>query len=284
MIRRTLLVMVFVLTSVIEVRVRAAKSADEDHDAIKGDASSSHQVVADSSHAALPSGRPLPVSDPENCLQRSTFPCAVQINDKQSWTWIWPQGRAEFKAGTVAVLLGEGDVKVVQGELVLYSVSGAAWLRTLFGDVAVSEGIVMLRRQDAESFEISTLQGEAQLFPKGGKETLAVPAGFRNWLSGVGHSGVGESGIPQAANKERVLKVWAKGFAGEKLEFFELARGFHSQWMKAVEQAGPLHRQLVERSIASLEEERQAAARAAAQREKERRELRALFRRKNYLD
>jgi hypothetical protein len=226
----------------------------------------------------------MPVSDPENCLKQSTYPCAIQMSDKQSWTWIWPQGRAEFKPGTVAVLMGEGDVKVIHGELVLYSVSGAAWLRTLFGDVAVSEGTVLLRRQDADSFEISTLQGEAQLFPKGGKENLAVPAGYRNWLSGVGNSGEGESGIPQAANKDRVLKVWAKGFSGEKLEFFELARDFHTQWMKAVERAGPMHRELVERSIASLEAERQVAARLAAQKEKERRELRALFRRKNYLE
>ncbi|MCB0385379.1 MAG: hypothetical protein KDD43_08305 [Bdellovibrionales bacterium] len=262
MARRLALVAVFVLASIIEVRVNAAKN--------------------DHKKSLVHSG---PVAEPPDCVVQNSFPCAVQISSKKHWLWTWPQGRVEFSPGTVVILKSPGDLKIVRGELILYSTSGGAWLRTLFGDVAVSDGILLVRREEDEgAVEITTLRGEAQIFPKGGKENLFVPAGYRNWLGAVEANGEAGSGIPQAANKERCLKVWAELFRGEKPDFFSFANDFHSSWMRAVESAGDLHRELIARTIASMEAERAEQARLREIRERESRKLRALFRRKNYLE
>lgn len=111
-----------------------------------------------------------------------------------------------------------------------------------------------------------------------------MPAGYRNWLGAVEANGEAGSGIPQAANKERCLKIWAESFRGEKADFFIFARDFHSAWMGAVDVAGDLHRDLIARTIASMEAERARLARLKELRERENRKLRALFRRKNYFE
>lgn len=54
--------------------------------------------------------------------------------------------------------------------------------------------------------------------------------------------------------------------------------------MGAVDVAGDLHRDLIARTIASMEAERARLARLKELRERENRKLRALFRRKNYFE
>ena len=267
--RRLALVFVFVLASVIDVRVRAAKKGDDHHAPEK---SPTHRQEVG------------PTTQPEHCLPKADYPCAVMIDSKRQWLWQWPQGRAEFRPGTVAILLAQGDIKLIEGEVILYSKLGAAWLRTIYGDVAVSESTVLVRREANADVEVTTLNGGAQLFPVGGKKSLDLPAGYRNWLGGVELNGQASTGIPQAANKDRVLKVWAKTFRGDKEEFFTRARDFHQAWLGAIDSAGLLHRELIDRRIASIAADRARRARLRALREKRMREMRQLFRKKNYLD
>ena len=133
--RHLALLGVFLLASVIDVRVKAAKK--------DAPVSNGHSTRKSLHHSG-------PVAEPPDCVVGKTFPCAIQVSDKKNWQWTWPDGRVEFRPGTVAVLKGPGDVKIIRGELILYSNSGGARLRSLFGDVAMSEGILLVRRDENE--------------------------------------------------------------------------------------------------------------------------------------
>ncbi|MBK9037600.1 MAG: hypothetical protein IPL83_00285 [Bdellovibrionales bacterium] len=226
-----------------------------------------------------------PVTEPFDCVQKKEYPCAIKTDSERAWAWKWEDGRVEFSKSTMAILESPGEVRLLEGSLIMYSESGSAWLRTVFGDLALSEGVVMVRRvQSNGEFEVNALIGEVLIYPRGAKEALSLPQGYRNWLGEAQSVGSSASEIPQTVNKKAVLEMWPLVFSGEPSEYFEKVREFHSAWMEAVKSIGPFHQALVERRLAFVEEERRLAAVKRAQAEKEKRMLRELFRRKNFLD
>ncbi|MBK7842554.1 MAG: hypothetical protein IPJ71_02490 [Bdellovibrionales bacterium] len=225
------------------------------------------------------------VSDPFDCLEKKQYPCSIKTESERSWAWKWEDGRVEFSKKTMAILESPGEVRLIEGSLVVYSESGSAWLRTLFGDVALSEGVAMVRRDHSiGKFEVNALIGEVLIYPRGSKEVLSLPQGYRNWLGEMQSGGSSASEIPQSINKKVVLEMWPLVFSGEPSEYFQKVRNFHSSWMEAVKNIGSFHQTLVERRLAFIEEERRLAQARRAQAETEKRMLRDLFRRKNFLD
>jgi hypothetical protein len=226
-----------------------------------------------------------PVSEPFDCLEKKEYPCSLKTESERSWAWKWEDGRVEFSKETMAVLESPGEVRLIEGSLIVYAESGSAWLRTVFGDVALSEGVAMVRRDNSiGKFEVSALIGEVLIYPRGSKEVLSLPQGYRNWLGETESGGSSASEIPQSINKKAVLEMWPLVFSGEPSEYFQRVRNFHSSWMEAVKNIGSFHQTLVERRLAFIEEERRLAQARRAQSETEKRMLRDLFRRKNFLD
>lgn len=225
------------------------------------------------------------VSEPFDCLEKKQYPCSIKTESERSWAWKWEDGRVEFSKKTIAILESPGEVRLIEGSLIVYSESGSAWLRTVFGDVALSEGVAMVRRnQSIGKFEVNALIGEVLIYPRGSKEVLSLPQGYRNWLGEAQSGGSSTSEIPQSINKKAVLEMWPLVFSGEPSEYFQKVRNFHSSWMEAVKNIGSFHQTLVERRLAFIEEERRLAQARRAQAETEKRMLRDLFRRKNFLD
>lgn len=226
-----------------------------------------------------------PVTEPFDCLEKKEYPCAIKTDSKMAWAWKWEDGRVEFSNKTMAILEGPEEVRLLEGSLIAYSENGSAWLRTVFGDVALAEGVAMVRRDKSKGkFEVNALIGEIYIYPRGAKEVLSLPQGYRNWLGETQSGGSAASEIPQSINKQAVLEMWPLLFSGEPSEYFQMVRDFHSSWMDAVKNIGPFHQTLVERRLAFIEEERRLAEVRRAQTEAEKRTLRELFRRKNFLD
>lgn len=276
--KKVILTLIFTLCFFVEIRMKASSKT------IDSKGKDVHFVDSDRAvrHYQIEKG---PVTEPFDCLEKKEYPCSLKTESERSWTWKWEDGRVEFSKRTMAILESPGEVRLLEGSLILYSESGSAWLRTVFGDLALSEGVAMVRRDQSKGkFEVNALIGEVLIYPRGAKEILSLPQGYRNWLGEMQSGGSATSEIPQSINKQVVLEMWPRVFSGEPSEYFQKLRDFHSSWMEAVKNIGPFHQTLVERRLAFIEEERRLAEARRAQAEAEKRTLRELFRRKNFLD
>lgn len=258
--RASLILSVFLLSFMIEIKLKASHKAKSESPVFSS-----------------------VVSEPVDCARLHRFPCAIQVDKNKTWFWQWDTGRVELGPNAIAQLNQEGEVLLISGYLILYSQMGSAWVKTSYGDVAVSEGQVMVDRRPSGDFEVNSLQGEVAIYPRGGA-SIALPAGYRNWLGPVRENGLATLGIPQASNREIIFKLWPKLYAGDKKVYLDIIHQYYESWQLAVETAGQLHQVLVERGLASLAEKRRLSAVRKARIERENREMRELFRRKNYLD
>lgn len=276
--KKITLTLIFIFCFFVEIRIKASSKA------IDSKGKDVHFVDRNREVPHFQIGKG-PVTEPFDCLEKKEYPCSIKTESERSWVWKWEDGRVEFSKKTMAILESPGEVRLLEGSLIVYSESGSAWLRTVFGDVALMEGVAMVRRDQSKGkFEVNSLIGEVLIYPRGAKEVLSLPQGYRNWLGEMQSGGSAESEIPQSINKQAVLEMWPLVFSGEASEYFQMVRDFHSSWMDAVKNIGPFHQTLVERRLAFIEEERRLAEARRAQAATEKRMLRDLFRRKNFLD
>ena len=279
------LLLIFLTFFLLEVRIKASDSHSTSSPVLEKQGAHGQAYAQKKQILSLSDQQTQPTTEPADCLKENVFPCSVQIGPKEKWQWSWKGGRLELGENSIVTLLSSQEIQFIEGISFFYLGNRATWIRTVYGDVASSDSILMLRRKAGlgEHIELSTLIGEATIYPRG-TQALNLLAGYRNWLQAIDAQGSGNVGIPQVINKSEVLNIWPKIFAGNKEDFFRQARQFHQSWMLALDRASDLHRTLIERQLASVARQKKVEAERTARLARENRELRALYRRKNYIE
>ncbi|MES2856055.1 MAG: hypothetical protein V4692_09335 [Bdellovibrionota bacterium] len=221
------------------------------------------------------------LQEPRNCIatlgarsQKSI--CAVKTASAEKFEIKVSKGVVVLDQET-AVIVSNDEVTLVDGTLWIHAGAQIS-IRTEFG-VAKVDGEAWVTRSP-NRMSVSSVGGNVQLIPRGSVESLAIDSGLENFVGGVQKDGSSETGLPVAIPFADHLARWARLYPGTKAEFEEDVKRFHSTWVEASKQASEVHRTLLDRRVAGIEEqERQKAARRNKI-ELENRELRNLFRKK----
>jgi hypothetical protein len=246
---RVIRVFLFLLTFILEVRVKAAGIQIPDADEI--------------------------LQEPKTCLMQSVE-CGMRTKVGEKF---------EFEMGEATIVLDQMTTIVRVSARELRLVAGTVWVktetpvmvRTEFGTAHLSDGEMWVSRT-SDRITVAATHGDAEIRPRGSTERLLIETGFENFLTKVGDNGKAATGAPVAIVFPAHMERWARLFDGGKVEFEKEVAAFHKIWAEASEQAAGIHRELLERKIASVEEERQRRIAAKRRSENYDRGIREMFR------
>lgn len=247
---RLLLFATFILASAIEVQVRA------------------------SDQTAF-------VQEPQQCL-RSTGDCSIKAKvDKQKFDL----GKGELVLGRGAIVYrDQAEVAHLVRGFVTMNTDGELSIQSEFAKIGCASECVVLIEKNTTHVRVTTVSGEARVYPKGESVALNLPEGYSMRVGQVLPNGKADAEIPQAAQYEPTFKKWWASYAGEKEAFLKSALEFREACRVAVEAGSTLHLDLAHRYIASVEDERREAEEARRRQAAEQEKMRRLFRQMNHLE
>ncbi len=196
----------------------------------------------------------IPAEEPKNCIADKSFPCSLTTGDSPR---MFRQGKNLWELDRDIVLETNSLNKwrVYSGLLVLESHQSQK-LHTPFADIFVGQSKVMIHVLK-DKVRVMALNGEGvKVKAKGDTEEHFLVPGFQNWYGGV-VNGVAESGVVSVIDFEDYAQHRAAFFMNHQLGFVnELAQVAKAvKW--AAQESANMHRNLVERKMASLEEKHQ---------------------------
>ncbi len=196
----------------------------------------------------------IPAEEPKNCLAEKSFPCSLTTGDSPR---MFRQGKDLWELDRDIVLETNSSNKwrVYSGLLVLDSHQPQK-LHTPFADIFVGQSKVMIHVLK-DKVRVMALNGEGiKVKAKGDSDEHFLVPGFQNWYGGV-VDGAAESGVASVIDFKDYARHRSGFFMNHELGFVnELAQVAKAvKW--AAQQAANMHRDLVERKMASLEVQHQ---------------------------
>ncbi len=248
-IRRVLQILFFLLTSVIEVHVRA------------DDLINFPQVTK-------------PIEIPDNCLLENAV-CTIKTVPRHKYELDLEQTKLVLSSDTVFTRLSATSGAVVQG-IIFVKTKEKFVLETPYGKLQSHDGEFLVYHQ-AKNVLVRVLNGEVVMQPRGHDQFVTVSAGLENWISRVDVSGRATVGIVMAVNPKAVIKDLSPIFPGTRSEFLTFMKVLRETWSSSIKESAVVYESLVKRNIAS-EEDRQKQKKLAQKRwQQERDSLRAIL-------
>lgn len=242
----------FLLTFALEVRVKAA------------------EIVQ------LPNAEQI-LEQPEGCLAQAGL-CAIATDHGEKYKLELGGSLVQLDQSTSVVRVSKSEIRLIAGTI---------WVRAK-GDLVVRSEYGLVRVRDTEAWvshdkdrvTASAVGEPLVLEPRGGADGLQVPSGMENWIGRVGDAGVAETGLPKAIALEPHLQRWARLYTGNRKQFEKDALKFRATWTEASQEAAALHKELYDRTVASISARK--AQREAVLRQKQARDraIRAMFRKR----
>ncbi len=196
----------------------------------------------------------IPAEDPANCIEDGRTPCSVTTGNT---TRMFKLGENlwELDRDLVIQKTKSDHWSLYRGLLVLESEKPQK-LHTPFADIFVGRSKVMIHVLD-NKVRVMALNGEGvKIIAKGDSEEHFLVPGFQNWYGGVTH-GKADSGVVSVIDFDAYAQSRSGFFMNHQLGFVkeldQVARAV--KW--AAQEAAKIHRNLVERKMASLEVEHQ---------------------------
>lgn len=241
--RRWLQIALFVLTSTLEVHVRAEELLN-----------------------FLESKTPLQV--PENCLIESSV-CTVKTLRRQKFQMNLEEAHVVLSELSAYTRHGQKSGELVAGA-VLIRARSVFQLKTPYGKVTVNNGDALVQTEQRRTV-VTALVGDIRLEPKGHGDTVRVPTGQQNWIGRVNSKGLATIGIPIAYDYDHIIKDLAPVFGGASSKFISYARELREFWLAAVNESAFAHEALAQRSLAAeaLREKQQVEAHKRWQHERD---------------
>lgn len=210
--------------------------------------------------------------------------CLVQTSKKQ----VLDHGKSRFELTSESLLrrLSNETFNLLEGNLYVDVEGRAVEFEFPNGKLRLEDSSKVGVSRSSEGVRVQVLEGLASFQPLGANsEVLNIPKAYLYEFGWMQSDGKLEISLPRSLT----LQEWTSLFYvfNRQLPPSEVKKKLEldlSGWMKAVHQASSLQSDLATRQIAAAEERARRYARAKAQKEREQRELRALFRKKNYLE
>ncbi|MEO0337353.1 MAG: hypothetical protein AAF202_13235 [Pseudomonadota bacterium] len=219
----------------------------------------------------------IPVEDPENCLRGLNVPCAISTGDEPK-IFSWNQAQFELDRNLVLQIKKKKVWRVYQGMLVVKTTEPLR-IHTPFAEIFLGASKAMIHVL-GNRVRVLSLNGEGiKVISRPEKEEHFLVPGFQNWYGGYQKEGP-HSGVVSVIDFEDYAQKRAKFFMDYKYGFIQELRQVGSVVKWAAKMAAEMHRDLVERKMASLEVQHQEKRRKKHQKIQFNKYLRQLFLRK----
>lgn len=218
-----------------------------------------------------------PVQEPRGCLDEGSV-CAVRTRDGEKFVLTAGTSELTLDQSSTVVRLSPTEARLVWGSAWVRA-KGGFTVRSEFGDAKIQGGEFWITKTE-ERIIVSAISADVEVSPRGSSEKVLVEPGEENWVSRVDASGSAQVGVPRAISFPEHVARWARLYSGGKKSFAKAVKEFHAAWLKASERSANLHKELMARKIASVEEEKSRRETARRRQAEEERKLREMFRRK----
>jgi hypothetical protein len=192
----------------------------------------------------------IPAEVPENCIKENSLPCAVTTGDQPRL--FRQQGSVWELDRNIVLKTDQRDVWDIYSGLLVLKSEKEQVLHTPFADIHVGKSKVMIHVLE-QKVRVLSLDGEGvKVRPKGDPEEHFLVPGFQNWYGGI-TNGMSESGVVSVIDFEKYSKERAIFFMNHELGFTNELSQVAKVVKWATRVASQMHRELVERKMASLE-------------------------------
>ncbi len=216
----------------------------------------------------------IPTESPKNCIKSKSLPCAVSTGD-QPRMFQWVKSSWELDRHLVLETDRKEVWNVYQGLLVVNSKKPLK-IHTPFADIQLGHSKVMIHVLK-NKVRVLSLNGEGvKVKPKGESEEHFLVPGFQNWFGGV-NNGSSESGVVSVIDFESFAQDRARFFMDHQYGYIQELQQVAKTVKWAAIQASQMHRDLVQRKMASLEVKHQEKIQKKRQKIQFNKYLRKLF-------
>ena len=196
----------------------------------------------------------IPTEDPKDCVKSKSIPCAISTGDKPRM-FLWEENRFEWDRDIVAQTQKSNYWNVYNGMAVIEA-SSEITIHTPFADVVLNQSKVMVHVMENKVRVLSLAGRGVVVKPKGSREENFLVPGFQNWYGGV-EEGESQTGVVSVIDIKTYSQARAKFFLNHQYGFLNEINKLASTIKWAAQIASQIHRELVERKMASLEVEHQ---------------------------
>lgn len=228
--RRVLVLLTFLATFMVDVRVKADV-------AVLTDAVTLEQ-------------------EPKTCWKTSEI-CAIRTQIGERARLRLGLAEVVLSEATLVLRLSDTRVKLLAGTLWVKSKETALTIESDFGKIQSVNGELWITKTP-ERVTASAVVNSLWLEPRGSEERLEVLPGLENWLGPVVTKlGRADSGVPTAIPWEFHLLRWASlypGGPGQHAAFLKEVEQFYPVWQQATQTAVEIHKALFDRKMASIDQ------------------------------
>ncbi len=215
---------------------------------------------------------------PSHCYNK-TLPCTVKnLTKKSKLVHLGVEMSLSLNA---TVTLATQGVTLVSGILLIENNSNIN-VKTLYSDIKVN-GAVLLK-VTGQSIEITSLEGISEARRRGDEVFYSIPPGYTYIIGAVNSKGVADFEFPQSASFVSVVNNWSSLSYMTKPKFTLKAQEFRVSSINAGLFLSKTYKTIIERRIASHRKMLKRRQLNKVVKQKEIEGLRALFRKKNYLE
>lgn len=218
------------------------------------------------------------VSEPQDC-QVGSRDCAIMAKQNKTIV-LWDNQEVVLTKNAALAWSTDQTVRLVRGVMSI-QLNGKNQVALPNGKIA-GTGLVLVERQNLD-VNVTTLSGEITVSPVGGPQVMILPSGFKVSMGAIERTGQAGIEIPQVAPPASTIRLWWSVFSGAKDDFMVQAKNFVKAAPEKAELAGDWQLQMIQREVAEANQKAEQIAKAKEIEAKEQAQMRALFRKLNYL-
>lgn len=222
------------------------------------------------------------IDQPKNCFSLGKFPCSLLV---QNSVLEIENGGQIYKLDRHSVIefMNPSEVQILKG-LILIRAKNEMSLKVsaLFG--LSFKGILMVNVDEVDQAKIFNLNASIRFVGEEFFQNEELPSGYENWFSRLNTQKKVSRGIISPIQRENFVNLWGKvsglSLAGNKKALKE----FDENWRNVIEESSQFYQEVVQRSLASIEEKDEQKNQIKRKKAQERDWLKKMYRQKNGLE
>ena len=216
---------------------------------------------------------------PAGCLQESQATCIFKTGLGKKFTLETEHGTLSLGPKTTLLRVSKDEFTLLEGMIWVHK--GSLKITTEYGYIK-SRNSYWLTRSSKRVHVFATMGDVVVRLPR--QKDLLVRQGERNWFSGLDRKGQTVTGIPRVIFFKDQIRRWAALYKGSKKGFRRQVASFQEGVIQAVQRNSESSKRLVLAHREKLKMEKERRQRIRQRKALQNREMRDLFRRRNYLD
>jgi hypothetical protein len=217
-------------------------------------------------------------SEPQRCLKKGDFPCAVVAVKKLDFNW---NGINIVLSPNASLFLkSKKDIQFLKGD---FFVEGKIKNAKIGAMEIQGKSQFLLHFHQGKSI-LRVLRGDALTVKFNGRDFERLPPGFENWYQGIAVNGKLNSGVMKPYETDQIFPVIAEMMIGTKAEKVEALVEIRKTWAQSRDLASTYYGREVQAELINEVNELRRQAEYRQMQNAKASQMRKLFRKKNNLE